>query len=288
MFRKTSIIILCIMLCFIAVHCYADGAVHHNDAYYDNSTTNMTTNNYTNYNDMDYNYDVDQIYNYNYDYNYDYGTHQITNNHINIDNSDVIENQNIMLHNDINTEAESLYNTQLTDAVYYGAPIAPPGAGQFVNYTKLYFNPAQVTAKIKPDGFAQFHITVTSDSPITLKVSGDQSNIKVLTPEITIPKAKGTASTEVIVTFPKGTYWAFGSIIFSSVNGLELGRVKINFDNAYGVDHVSRLTMDDTYTTIGHGVKQSRGSWGWAGFVGYRINRITNDETVYGTLTYDW
>lgn len=278
--KKSIILVLCIMLCFIAVNCFADGAVHHNDNYYDSSITNNYE--YNNYNDMDYHYDVDQTY------NYDHSVNSTTNNYVNIDNSGVIENQAIQLHNDINTETESLYNTRLTDAQYLGAPIAPPGTGNFVNFTKLYFNPSQVTAKIKPDGFAQFHITVTSDSPVTLKISGDQTNIKVLTPEITIPKANGTASTEVIVTFPKGTYWAYGNIIFKSVNGLELGRVKVNFDNVYGIDHVSRLTIDDTYTTVGHGIKQSRGAWGWAGFVGCRINRITNQETYYGTLTYDW
>ncbi|MFW9899894.1 MAG: hypothetical protein ACFFDY_01245 [Candidatus Thorarchaeota archaeon] len=279
--KRSIILILCILLCF-AVNCFADGATHHNDNYYDYGTYNTTENTYNNYNDTDYHYDVDQTY------NYDHSINSTTNNYINIDNSGVIENQAIQLHNDINSEADSLNYNQITNAKYYGAPIASPGSGLFVNYTKLYFNPAQVIAKVKPDGFAQFHITVTSDSPITLKIAGDQPNIKILSPEITIDHDNGTASTEVIVTFPKGTYWAFGNIIFKSVNGLELGRVKVNFDNAYGIDHISRMTIDNTYTSIGHGVKQSRGSWGWAGFVGYRINRVTNDETVYATLTYDW
>lgn len=298
MYKKSLIVILCIMLCFCVVNCYAGGSTHHND-------TITTTNNY---------YDTSTDYYYDYDYNYDYdcsnreyditnnytGTYYHTNdnriinnidNTYNIDNSGIENNQLIQQHTDINTEANTLLTTQLADVKYGGVAIVPPEVNPNVIYhtiTTLYFNPSEIVAKLGPGEFSSFNIYVTSDRPIKLYLSANRPNIKILDPVITIDKWDGVAQAGVIVSLEKGTYWTDGLITFRSELGVDLGQIRVVFENKKAIDHVSRVTMDDTFTTLGHGVRQNRGTWGWSGFVGVRVNRETNDKKVYGTLTYDW
>lgn len=295
--KKFSIIVFCILLCF-SVNCFANGqgSSHHNDT---------ITNDYYNTYDSDYDY----IYDYSKDYditnNY-MGTYYHTNDNrvitnndtdvdINntymIDNSGVENNQLIQQHNDINLEANTLLNTRLTDSTYYGMPIVSPDTDSnviYCNSAKLYFNPSQIVLKLNPDEFATLRITITADRPLKMVITSNRPNIKILKNTVVVNKSAGTAYTDVMVSLDKGNYWNSGLIIFSSVTGEKIDQIEVTLENKQGIDHLSKVTMDETFTSIGHGVRQNRGTWGWAGFVGIRINRETNEKMAYGTLTYDW
>lgn len=298
MSKRISIIVLCIMLCFFVTLAHAKNppppppghAYGHNNPQNPHSccpTGDDITNNYeyNNYNDMDYDYDVDQTY------NYDQSMNITTNNYLTVDNSAMVECLEVRNHIGINSEADTLLNTRLTDAKYYGTPWVMPAIDSNVVYSRftiLHFSPKQVVAQLGPGEFSQFNIAITSDKPIKLYLSANRTNIKVLTPEIIINRCNGVSSARFIVTLEKGVYWTDGLVTFRSEGGADLGSIRIVFENKRAIDHISRVTMDDTYTTIGHGMRQNRGTWGWSGFVGVRVNRETNEETAYGTLTYDW
>ena len=273
--KHLTIFLLCIILLFSCGICRAgnNNISHHNDSEtitnnYD-ITNNYTGNVYNNQHDdrtiNDYSHNITEMNNY-------------------IDNT-------VMEHSNIHQEANTLFSSQIITALYGGVPISLPEQEQEIEYaefTTLHFNPGEVVAKLGPGEFSQFHINITSDQPIKLYLTTNRPNIKILDPVAIINTPNGKTYSDVLVTFEKGTYWTDGQVYFKNSDGDLLGQVRIVFENKKGIDHISRVIMDGNYTTIGHGMKQNRGTWGWEAMAGVRIDRRTNEESYYGILTYDW
>lgn len=275
-------------------------------------STNVTNNYYSSteysgtYNDTDvqqtYEYDINNEYTYDYSnntenndyaYSYSYSYSPVTNNYI--DNSEVLKAISTIhddhLHEYVMDSASATLGIGLTknyQGVVYGPASKPIPDAKLQTSAIVSLNPAKLPMQLGPGEFSKFVIAVTADQPIKLRVTGSKGNVKVLVKEIEISEPGAVAYVPVIYTFKKGSYWSYGKVLFTNVYGEIMAKTEITCDNIYALDWVSSLTTDSRYTSIGHGFRVNRGSYGLSAFVGIKHDREENDSEVYGTVNIDW